>query len=82
MTETRTSVYCGVKNKAIHRYYCDANYQYAKCGKLAPTSIIEGTKVDLSELLFTKSRDYLIKCNNGQKVCFYVQSPLNLISYA
>ncbi|KAL6558384.1 ATP-citrate synthase alpha chain protein 1 [Orobanche minor] len=37
-------------------------------GKVLLRGLQEGDTVDLYDLLFTKDRDYLIKCNGGQKV--------------
>lgn len=35
--------------------------------------IKKGEFVNLFDLLFTETRDYLIKCNDGRQVCVYIQ---------
>lgn len=45
------------------------------------TSLKKGDIVTLSELLFTQTRDYLIKCNGTQQVCISVNY-LGLVNFS
>ncbi|KAK1380049.1 hypothetical protein POM88_026793 [Heracleum sosnowskyi] len=72
--ETPPSIYYRAEKRgAKHRYFCNSSgpTKFVKNGTEVEeelTSINKGDIVNLSQLLFTKNRDYLIKCNTGQRV--------------